>query len=132
MTQTYPLSAGTTSSDGADTVVAAQPAFHVEFFVSGAGTRSSVEPIVFSIPAAAVPEISEQITVTVYPLGVRAEDEEARQVTLSGYRSVGVVQREPTDEELLQGLRELMAEDERELGPIPEDARAEVERQWRD
>jgi hypothetical protein len=40
--------------------------------------------------------------------------------------------REPTDEELLQGLRELMAEDERELGPIPDDAKAEVERQWRD
>jgi hypothetical protein len=37
-----------------------------------------------------------------------------------------------TDEELLQGLRDLMAEDERELGPIPDEAKAEVERQWRD
>ena len=45
---------------------------------------------------------------------------------------VGGGEREPTDEELLQGLRDLMAEDERELGPIPEEARAEVERQWRD
>jgi hypothetical protein len=35
----------------------------------------------------------------------------------------------PSDEELLHRLRELMADDERELGPIPEAAKAEVERQ---
>jgi hypothetical protein len=121
MTETYPISASTTFSDGADTVVTAQTAFRVEFSVSGAGTRPSV---------AAVPEMLEQITVNVYPPGVRAIGEEAWQATLSGVRSVGIVQREPTDEELLEGGRTFMAELEHEFGRIPDDVRAEIRRKW--
>jgi hypothetical protein len=109
MTQAY---VGATSPDGADTVVTTQPTSHVEFTLRSVTSRSA-EPMAFTVPSAALAEIPWQVTVIVSP-------------------TVGGAEREPTDEELLQGLRELMAEDEGELGSIPEDARAEVERQWRD
>jgi hypothetical protein len=109
MTQTY---AGATASDGTDTVVAPQRASHVEFAFRGTSIQST-EHLAFTVSPAALAETPWQVTVIVSP-------------------TVGGAEREPTDEELLQGLRELMAEDERELGPIPEEARAEVERQWRD
>ena len=109
MTQTY---AGATASDGTDTVVAPQRASHVEFSLHSVVTQPA-QPMAFTVSPAALAETPWQVTVIVSP-------------------TVGGAEREPTDEELLQGLRELLAEDERELGPIPEEARAEVERQWRD
>jgi hypothetical protein len=45
---------------------------------------------------------------------------------------VELVEAQFPDQARQEGLRELTAEDERKLGPIPEAARAEVERQWRD
>jgi hypothetical protein len=109
MTQTY---AGATASDGTDTVVALQPAAHVEFSLRSIAAQPS-EPMAFTVSPTALVEAPWRVTVIVSP-------------------TIGGAEREPTDEELLRGLRELMAEDERELGPIPEEARAEVERQWRD
>jgi hypothetical protein len=73
----------------------------------------------------------QQIAVSLYPLGLPTVVGLWR-VTVRGGRLIGGAERQPSDDELLQGLRELMAEDEHDLGFIPEDARAEVERQWRD
>ena len=109
MTQTY---AGDTSLDA---VVAPQPAAHVNIPLQNIPTRPAEPPFTVSTAALAGAVVGTpwRITVIVSP-------------------TVGGAEREPTDEELLQGLRELMAEDEHDLGPIPEEARAEVERQWRD
>ena len=108
-----------TQTDAADTssdaVVAPQTAEHVDFPAEPAFAVSSTATVAWAPwqSTAAVAWAPWKIPVIVSPI-------------------VGGGEREPTDEELLQGLRDLMAEDERELGPIPEEARAEVERQWRD
>jgi hypothetical protein len=88
MTQTY---AGATASDGTDTVVAPQPASHVEFSLRSVVTQPA-QPMAFTVSPAALAETPWQVTVIVSP-------------------TVGGAEREPTDEELLQGLRELIAED---------------------
>ena len=108
-----------TQTDAADTssdaVVAPQTAEHVDFPAEPAFAVSSTATVAWAPwqSTAAVAWAPWKIPVIVSPI-------------------VGGGEREPTDEELLQGLRDLMAEDERELGPIPEEASAEVERQWRD
>ena len=102
-----------TQTDAADTssdaVVAPQTAEHVDFPAEPAFAVSSTATVAWAPwqSTAAVAWAPWKIPVIVSPI-------------------VGGGEREPTDEELLQGLRDLMAEDERELGPIPEEARAEV------